>query len=429
MKYILILITLTVSSVTYSQESHLDTYLLDRIKVHNLSVLPKAEKKDPRIVALGRTLFMSNILSGNQNISCMDCHHPQFGSGDGLPFSIGEGGVGVGPMRAQNSAAVTRRNAPHLFNLGYDDVKFMFWDGRVSVNRSDMSYRTPEKALNGSNPQAPHITKALNGALSAQTIFPIADHDEMRGDIGTNEIANAPTNLEAWEKVVDRLKDNNQISKMITAAFKDQDFNIGHVGRALGDFISEEFNFNDTPFDRYMAGDLNALTESQKRGARVFFENGKCIDCHKGRHLGGTNFTSAAVPEIQVEGHPIDKGIYETTKRGRDRYKFVTRSLRNVAVTAPFMHNGSLQTLREVVIHYNRPSTNLAIYQIPENYVSRYEQVMTYDNDLKRNQRRVSVASEAAIKFGLGLSKQEVDDLVEFLEKGLTDYQLHHLLE
>lgn len=93
------------------------------------------------------------------------------------------------------------------------------------------------------------------------------------------------------------------------------------------------------------------------------------------------------------------------------------------------MHNGSLQTLREVVIHYNKPSANLAIYQIPDNYVSRYEQIMTYDNDLKRNQRRVSVASEAAIKFGLGLSKQEVDDLVEFLEKGLTDYQLHHLLK
>lgn len=407
----------------------LDDSLQEKIKLFNLSPLEKSKTVDSAIFLLGEKLFKDKTLSGNKNISCQTCHDPNFGTGDGLPFSIGEGGVGVGRERIQASGVAVRRNAPHLYNLGYpDELRFMFWDGRVSYSPTYKSYRTPEKALNGANPVAKDITDKFNGALSAQTIFPIVNHDEMRGQKGTNEIANAKDNLEAWSRVVKRLMSDKKYVEQFKKAYGDERVNIGHVARALGDYIGSNFNYNDTPFDRYMNGDLQSLTKSQKRGALLFLGRGKCLTCHKTKHLGGTFINSAGTPEISLPSHPLDKGLYETTKRGRDSYKFLSKTLRNTALTAPYMHNGALKSLRDVIEHYNNVKQSLENYVVPSQWNDHYNNTISVDTDEVRNSRRMSIMMEATLKFGLHLSERDKEDLYQFLKYGLTDYRLHSML-
>ncbi|MEL7259073.1 MAG: cytochrome-c peroxidase, partial [Pseudomonadota bacterium] len=94
---------------------------------------------DPKQAALGQSLFYDTILSGNRNISCAHCHHPDFGTGDGLSLGIGEGGAGLGPDRTAGMGASRvkkriPRNAPGLWNLGARDLHTMFHDGRLSIS-------------------------------------------------------------------------------------------------------------------------------------------------------------------------------------------------------------------------------------------------------------------------------------------------------
>src|SRR5690606_19768424 len=104
-------------------------------------------------------------------------------------FSIGTGGRGVGFQRVRGSAALTRRNTPHLTNLKSHTEKAMFWDGRVAYDRHRHLFATPEPGLNGESPPWSAITQKLSGALAAQTIFPMTDYDEMLGKPGTNDLS------------------------------------------------------------------------------------------------------------------------------------------------------------------------------------------------------------------------------------------------
>ena len=415
MKTITILLFLFPSLVLASS---LDERLAEYIKTFKLKPVHQLDLGKDGLYHAGKRLFNDKLLSGNRNISCADCHHPEKGTGDGVALSLGQGSLNTNRLRYQWKGAVLKRHSPVLYNLGHSEFRDMFWDGRVSFR--DGILRTPEPRLNGANPEAAHVANVLSNALEAQVIFPILSREEMRGWPGENELADESDNLKAWELVVKRIRsESKEVFAALQKSFPGREINIGHVARALGRFVSVEFQVWDTPYDRYLKGDLEALDERSKKGMRVFFERGRCGNCHWGKHLTNHAFQSAGVPALVKEGAETDRGVMELTGNPRHAFLFKNPQLRNVALSAPYMHNGSFQTLRQVIEHYNKISESLEAY-LPDPFLQ-----FPYRRDLEVNTQSSEDIFRSVfqpfLRRGLRLSEEEMGDLEHFLRKGLTD--------
>jgi cytochrome c peroxidase len=413
-----------------STEKSLDETLKEIILKHDLRPLKKVIPAPMERSRLGAMLFHENSLSGNRDVSCTSCHHPRFGTTEPIPFSIGTGGSGMGSGRHQRNGGVTKRHSPHLLNLGYQEIEFMFWDGRIHRDQKSGVLTTPEPAINGANPVRKDIARTLSTALAAQTIFPIVNQLEMMGE--NNDIAkafNKEGNLGAWKAIMKRLTTGN-LGKRYLDQFKKAfpqatEFHIGHVGEAFGAFLGRSFNIIDTPYDRYLKGDSTAMSESEKRGLIVFSNRGKCIRCHNGAHLSNWEFKTVGTPQLTPEKYvaPYDQGRFEVTGLKRDLFKFRTPALRNLAITAPYMHNGSLATLEDVIKHYNDPKKSLDSYDLTDVDLSNYTSNFVIDRDEKRNKLRINLISIGEVRRGVNLTKIEQDDLLAFLRTALLDYR------
>ena len=247
-------------------------------------------------VALGRELYYDPILSVDNSISCASCHHPDAGFADGKPLSDG--------VRGQKGT----RNSPTVLNTAYFDT--LFWDGRA-------------------------------GTLEQQAAGPVQNPVEMAHSLRgvENKLMRYPGYRSAFAK-----------------AFGSGHITFDMVEKALASFERTLVSGN-SPFDRYYYGhDESALSDSAKRGLAVFMspEKGNCAACHL---IGKDNalFTDNKFHNIGVgvkNEQPTDLGRYLVTKNSADRGAFRTPSLRNIALTAPYMHDGSLKTLKEVVDFY-----------------------------------------------------------------------------
>lgn len=411
--------------------SQLDLQLAPLLANANAGTPPTPPSHPQALLDLGKALFFDKILSGNLNMSCATCHHPSAGTGDDLSVSIGEGGSGTGAARVLASGNLIPRNAPALFNRGLPNVTRMFWDSRVSIGGPQgTALNTPEAALNGPNPAAGAIASQLTTALAAQAIFPLTSHAEMRGDAGENEIADAADNLEVWRLLVARLVGTSNGTDGGIPAYRTlfqqaypqivdfDDVNIGHVGRAIGAYEDQAFRALNAPFDEYMAGDLDAITDQAKRGAQLFYSRADCHRCHGGPLLSDDRHHAIAVPQVgpgrDFPGE--DTGRFAVTGNANDLYEFRTPSLRNIALTGPYMHDGAYTSLASVVRHYDNPIGALLNYD-PLQLAPLLQG--TYDADATRNQARADALS-GILRPAPNLSNQDVADIVAFLES-LTD--------
>lgn len=416
-----ILLFLVLLSSTLASE--LDQRLQGYIQNFNLSPERDLPPKNGYLLTLGQRLFTTPLLSGNKNIACVHCHHPMVMTHDGMPLSLGEGALGIsmnGRTREQGSGKILARNTPALFNLF--NVPVMFWDGRVSFDEKNKIFETPLKEFNGRNPKRKDITSKMTSALAAQAIFPIVDHAEMRGQPGTNKIADAASELEAWDLVIDQLMENDVIKDAFVKAYPNEKINIGHVGEALAHFQTLAFGFIDTPYDRYLEGEISALSDSQKRGMDVFFGKGKCGECHNGEKLSSFGFQNIGVPQIGPgKTNGDDRGRQEVTMNVAP-YTFRVPPLRNVALTAPYMHDGVFANLDEVVTHYENIRHSLFHFRLERTYPN-YVEVIT-DHDHSKDRTRIQHISEK-LQLRLVLTEEEKTDLREFLRFGITDVRLH----
>ena len=240
-------------------------------------------------VALGRALFFDPILSRDRDLSCAHCHQPGHGLADGLPRARGRGGRAL------------RRNTPGLYNVGYKAR--LFWDGRA-----------PD--------------------LESQVLGPLLSPDEMAAD---------PV------QVVERLRAIPAYREGFARAFPeagDDAVSLDSLARALAAF-ERILVSQDSRYDRYAAGDRSALSESERRGLTLLRSlNTRCFECHPPPTFDVPHATGIGVPGDD-DGAGGVEGIAE--RRGF----FQVPSLRNVARTAPYMHDGSLKTLDEVVRFYS----------------------------------------------------------------------------
>ena len=264
-------------------------------------------------VALGKLLFWDPVLSGNQDVACVTCHHPDHGYAENIDLSIGVGGHGLSENRI--GGLLIKRNAPTIINTAFngleDDEEYdpidavMFWDNRTE-------------------------------SLEAQALEPIKSAEEMRGDFFTEE--------EIIEEVVGRLTNIPEYLTLFEQAFGSSEINGDRIAKAIAAFERSIVSFN-SPFDRYARGDDSALTQQQIRGLNAFIDSG-CSGCHS-----GPMFSDFELHELPVDSNRKlqEAGIVD---EGENR-KFRTPSLRNVALTAPYMHNGTEATLIDAIEFYD----------------------------------------------------------------------------
>lgn len=411
MKYFLLLL-FVISSHSFAI-STLDLKLQDYIQNFNLRPQSGPGELNKKLFLLGRDFFFEKNLSGNKNISCADCHHPRTMTVDKLPLALGEGAIGIeinSGQRKQNNGKIIPRNSPALFNLHNQPV--MFWDGRVKVDLASGKFTTPSELPKD-------FPLILKNALAAQALFPMLSHEEMRGEAGTNEVADAKSNDEAWNLLLKRILSNEAYKTTLLELFPNEEITIAHVARSIAHFQEQAFFAADTNYDRYLKGDVNALTELQKKGMDVFFSKGQCGKCHRGEHLSDFSFHNIGVPQIGPgKDNGDDYGRFGVTGNKEDLYAFRVPGLRNVAMTAPYMHDGAFKTLAQVIEHYDDVVTSLTSYSFENNYTNYSEEIS--GPLVSTNQEKLSTLSHK-LSRNLFFEESEEEALVEFLRGGLTD--------
>ena len=401
---------------------------------------PSGDQTNAAMVALGRALFFDPILSGQQNVSCATCHVPAAGTGDALSVSIGAGGTGSAAARTLGTGSMVARNAPGLFNLAGPGAARLFWDGRVARDSVTAILTTPEAGLNGAAPSLSAIAAQLTSAAAAQAMFPVTSDSEMRGQPG-NEIRDAADNEAVWARLMARLVGTSNGTVGGIAGFRtlfqdafpevsDLDLlNFGHAARAIAAFEMGSFRpggsvpgaFARSAFDRYVTGEIGALSLEEKRGALTFFgRRGGCARCHGGPALSDGDFHSIAAPQIGPGAggeSGEDRGRALASGNVVDNYQFRTPTLRNVELTAPYTHSGAYASLEAIVRHYGDPLTAIRSYDPSQ---LRADFAATADNDVARIEARIAARSPELKGPAPRFNPDEVREVVAFL-RTLTD--------
>lgn len=318
-------------------------------------------RQAPAVVALGRALMFDKVLSGNRDIACATCHEPSLHATDGLPLSIGTGGTGVGAARTLGPGrSFVPRNAPSLLNSGIG-LFYVFWDGRLS-------------RFGPQPPEVPLLPSDLPNVLAAQAMMPLLNRREMRGEPGDVDVFGNPNELarfadtqsvEIWAAVMQRLLAIPEYVQLFRDAFPEESeysLSFRHAALAIAAFQMDALMRTNSPFDRYLRHDDNALTVEAKRGGILFFGEARCSSCHNGPFLGGQQFSNSGVPQLGPgvgQGAPLDLGRGELPHNEFYKFAFRVPPLRNVELTAPYFHNGSFATLESVVAHYNDVAKSL----------------------------------------------------------------------
>jgi len=347
------------------------------------------------LVALGGNLFFDPILSGNRNISCGTCHDPRHGTGDGLALGIGEGGTGAGPDRRTEDGVTGRipRNAQALWNIGAREYGAMFHDGRLETD--------PDHVFDSGfwSPAREDLPEGLDSLLAAQAMFPVLSHSEMAGQKGENPVATAAAEdrlRDAWDLLAARLAGNPTYVAQFSKAFDDIEtagnITFVHAARALAAFQTVAFRSDGSAFDSFLAGDVTALDTRQLQGLDLFYGKAGCAGCHSGPLMTDHDFHAIAVPQIGPgKGHGEDTGYwreagfgarledegrYRVTFDPEDLFAFRTPSLRNVALTGPWGHDGAFASLEAVVRHHLDSVASLEGYALGEDTLSELDAVI-----------------------------------------------------
>lgn len=287
-------------------------------------------------IELGEQLFFDPILSADNSLACASCHKPQFAFADNKAFSLGV------------NDSLGTRNTPSVMNML--SRSFFFHDGRAA-------------------------------SLEEQAIGPVENPLEM--------------NM-SFDEAVKRIKANPEYVRVFKKIYKEEP-NRKNITQALAEFQRSLESDGSAPHDLFVNGeDLNAMTASQQRGRKLFLaDESKCFDCHFGPDFTGDEFRNIGLYDgVKL----VDKGRFDFTKDPKDIGKFKVPGLRNVALTAPYMHNGMFKTLEEVIDYYSNP------YDFVKNPIN----------------------MDTLMLKPLNFTKEEKTDLVNFLHS-LTDAEIPYV--
>jgi cytochrome c peroxidase len=249
---------------------------------------PKSNPVTPEKVELGKHLFFDTRLSSTRSVSCASCHNPGFDWADGRARGLGVTGV---PLP---------RRTPTVLNAAW--LTALMWDGRAAT-------------------------------LEDQAVLPITAEHEM----GL-----------ALDEVIGRLKEIPGYVPLFEAAFPGQEINTENLLAALATY-ERTLVSQDSPFDRWIAGDETAISEAAKRGFAVFNGAARCSKCHSGWRLTDDSFH-----DIGLETEDLGRGQFAPPSVVIMQHAFKTPALRDLRLSGPYMHDGSMKTLDEVIAHYEK---------------------------------------------------------------------------
>lgn len=250
----------------------------------------------PERVRLGRWLFFDKRLSADDSIACATCHRPENAFSEPTPVSTGIGGQQGG------------RKAPTIVNLAWSPLPHFFWDGRAS-------------------------------SLEDQAGGPMTNPIEMGN--------------ENHDFVISKIKSIKGYGKYFEECFGTKEVTLDRVTKAIADYERTRMSGN-SPWDKWRAGDRDAVSASVKRGHRLFFGNAFCNNCHLGQNFTDSKFHNLGVGWDPEKKEFSDVGRYAVTEVEADKGAFKTPSLRDLSKRGPYMHDGSMKTLREVVEFYSK---------------------------------------------------------------------------
>jgi len=261
---------------------------------------------DPKRVRLGRWLFYDTRLSSDNSVACATCHRPDHAFSEPTPVSTG--------VRGQKGT----RKAPTFINQAVTLRPHFFWDGRA-------------------------------GSLEDQALGPIANPVEM-GMTHDGMVANL-SRIAGYKPYFREAFGSDVITKE-------------RVAQALADYERTRVSGN-SPYDRWRHNrDQSAVSAAAKQGREVFFDKANCVQCHVGSNFTDSQFHNIGIGWDSAARRFTDEGRFVVTKKKEDLGAFKTPTLREVARRAPYMHDGSVATLREVIEFYNRggrPNPNLSV--------------------------------------------------------------------
>ncbi|OIQ33247.1 MAG: cytochrome-c peroxidase [Alphaproteobacteria bacterium MedPE-SWcel] len=381
---------------------------------------------DMAAVELGQLLFYDPILSGNRNIACSTCHHPRFGTGDGVSLGLGEGGIGLGPDRVVDPKNPPEqripRNAPGLWNLGAPEFTVMFHDGRLEDH--------PDHPGGIRTPLGEDMISGFDDALAAQAMFPVLSADEMAGHYSENDVAQAvrlgqlSTPGGAWDRISARVADiPNYRTRFDTVLGQGARITFADIANVLADFIRFEWRADSSPFDAYMAG-RGDLLPAAIRGMDLFYGAAGCSQCHSGWLQSDQAFHALAVPQLgpgkaaRFEAHNRDEGRIRVTGAAEDAFAFRTPSLRNVTLTAPYGHSGAFGTLDAVVRHHLNAARSLQSYDPDQTVLPRLDGAADWRVHQSAPEQAALLSAVAIAP--ISLTDAEISDIVAFLSS-LTD--------
>lgn len=246
----------------------------------------KVNPSTPEKVALGQMLFFDPRLSGSGVISCASCHNPALGWSDALPKGLGNMGGRLG------------RHTPTILNVAYGEP--YFWDGRAAT-----------------------LEDQAKGPLTS------AKEMNMPADVAINRLESIPGYVAAFDR-----------------AFPGRGISLDTFAAAVATY-ERTVNSGTAPFDKWVAGDEQAVSDAEKRGFVLFNGKANCATCHSGWRMSDDGFHDIGLPGTDLGRAAIAPGIVQL------EHAFKTPTLRNINQRAPYMHDGSMPTLAAVIDHYD----------------------------------------------------------------------------
>jgi cytochrome c peroxidase len=374
---------------------------------------------DHQLANTGRLLFFDTVAGLNNDNNCSGCHSPRNGFGDTQSIAIGVENNGVvGPDRR---GPRNQRRTPMIVNTAF--LPNLMWNSRFAAlsndpfdNSAGFSFPAPEGfALSNQ----PHL-------LTAQAFIPPTERVEVAGfDFPGG-------NFEIRDEVLRRINDVPEYRARFARSFpsvkQGGEITFDMFGRAIAEF---EFTlvFADAPIDRFARGLRNAMTDSQKRGALLFFGAARCVECHRvsgpsnemfsdfSAHVVGVPQIAPLVGNVVFDGPASneDFGLEQLTANPEDRYKFRTSPLRNVALQPAFFHNGAFTRLADAIAHHLDVAKSLREYRPESAGVA---------VDLRAPMGPVEpvlARIDPILAVPIHLSEEEMNDLLDFVREGLLD--------
>lgn len=412
---------ITISQVTNTNE--LDRNLSALISQNKLTGTPVADHPIPDIKSpkaqLGMKLFFSKSLGGDNTTACASCHHPMLGGGDGLSLSIGvdadqPDAFGADRNKIGFKHTQVPRNAPTTFNIAFWK-KVMFHDARIE-RLGEFDITTPDMPYPKADPLAGDTL------VQAQARFPITSVEEMRGgylDESLNQTLRRALASRLMKNWLDDFRlgfsePNGTVEDLITEQ---------NYSEAIAEYERSQVFINN-PWKSYIEGNKNAISNSAKQGAMLFYSDQKqggagCVSCHSGNFFTNEKAYNTAMPQIGIgkkngKTGSNDYGCSLVSNNESDKFRFRTPTLLNVEVTGPWGHDGAYTSLEGIIKHMLSPIESALNYNPQQLKQKNIDTRDVYNNTLE------AIEAGIDLKAKFEIFNDDVKHLISFL-KTLTD--------